>query len=136
MIAVSACLAGFRCRYDGKDKANSEIVALFKSGGAIPVCPEVMGGMPTPRPASEMMPGGGVKNVNGEDVSACFQKGAEETLRICRLYGITRALLKSRSPSCGRGCIYDGTFSGRTRAGNGITAELLLQNGIAVEAVE
>ena len=136
MIAVSACLAGFRCRYDGKAKDNSEIVALIKSGGAIPVCPEVLGGMPTPRPPSEIMPGGGVKNVNGEDVSVFFAKGAEETLRICRLYSVTRALLKSRSPSCGRGCIYDGTFSGRTRAGNGITTELLLQNGIAVEAVD
>jgi len=136
LIAVSACLAGYRCRYDGGTKENAEIVGLVKSGQAVPVCPEVMGGMSTPRPPSEQQPDGSVKNILGEDVTGFFERGAQETLRICKLYGVTRALLKSRSPSCGCGRVYDGTFSGRTHAGNGLTAALLLANGIAVEAVD
>ena len=136
MIAVSACLAGYRCRYDGEAKENTEIVALVKSGKAIPICPEVLGGMPTPRSPSERMPDGSLCNIHGEDVTAFFKKGAEETLRICQLYGVTYALLKSRSPSCGCGEIYDGSFSGKTREGNGMTSELLLRHGIAVKAVD
>ena len=135
MILVSACLAGFPCRYDGETKSNDEVCALVCQGLALPVCPEVLGGLPTPRLPSERTPDGvKVLQCDGTDVTAAFRRGADETLSLCRQYGVTRALLKSRSPSCGLGSIYDGTFSGKLRPGNGLTAELLESNGIRVEA--
>ena len=135
MILVSACLAGFPCRYDGETKSNDEVCALVRQGLALPVCPEVLGGLPTPRLPAERTPDGAcVLQSNGTDVTDAFLRGADETLSLCRKYGVTRALLKSRSPSCGLGSIYDGTFSGKLRPGNGLTAELLESNGIRVEA--
>ncbi len=133
MIIVSACLAGYRVRYDGKTVPNEEIVSLMKRGEAIPVCPEMLGGLPCPRTPSERTPDGGrVIMRDGKDVTEAYRKGAEETLRMARLYGCTHAILKARSPSCGCGTIYDGTFSGTLKEGNGVTAELLLENGITV----
>ncbi len=133
MIIVSACLAGYRVRYDGKTVPNDEIVSLMKRGEAIPVCPEMLGGLPCPRTPSERTPDGSrVIMRDGKDVTDAYRKGAEETLRMARLYGCTHAILKARSPSCGCGRIYDGTFSGTLRDGNGVTADLLLENGIAV----
>lgn len=141
MVIVSACLAGIRCRYDGKSSLNTAVVELMEKGEAIPVCPEQLGGCATPRPAVEISGGTGadvldgraeVKTKNGEDRTKELIFGAEEVLRIARLTGAEKAILKARSPSCGCGKIYDGTFSGRLIEGNGVTAELLLRNAIQV----
>ena len=135
MIIVSACLAGYRCRYDGKTVPDQEIIDLVKSGKAIPVCPEMLGGLPCPRVPAERTPDGRyVLMRDGTDVTEAFLRGAEETLRLAKLYGCDCAILKARSPSCGMGTIYDGSFTNTLRAGNGVTAELLLQNGITVES--
>ena len=134
MIIVSACLAGYRCRYDGKTAPNEEIVALVKRGEAIPVCPEMLGGLPCPRvPSERSADGARVLAKDGKDVTEAFERGAAETLRLARLYECGRAILKARSPSCGCGKVYDGSFSGTLRDGNGVTAELLLRSGVAVE---
>lgn len=130
-ILVSACLLGTACRYDGKAKANEKVVGLLKKETLIPVCPEQLGGMTTPRLPSEIR-GDRVVNEAGEDVTACYQKGAEEALKLAKLYGCSLALLKERSPSCGCGQIYDGTFSKNLTEGDGITARLLKKNGIRV----
>ena len=97
----------------------------------VPVCPEILGGLPTPRTPSERQ-GERVMSKTGADVTAAYQKGAEEALRLARLFGCRKALLKERSPSCGRRQIYDGSFSGRLIPGDGVTARLLEQEGIAV----
>lgn len=142
MLIVSACLAGKSCRYDGKAKPNDEIVALYEKGGAVLVCPEELGGLKTPRLPSEIQGGTGedvllgkarVAAKDGGDVTAAFILGAERTLEAARLHGAKRAILKAKSPSCGCGLVYDGTFSGKLREGNGVTAALLLQNGVEVE---
>ena len=131
MKIVSACLAGVNCRFDGKSRPNEKIMQLVKKGKAIPVCPEQLAGMPTPRENSEIR-SGKVFSVSGKDETAQIKRGAEETLKIARLAGATEAILKARSPSCGKGKIYDGSFSGKLVKGNGITTELLLKNGIKV----
>jgi len=135
MIIVSACLAGFPCRYDGKKAINSAVQQLVKEGKAIPVCPEQLGGLPTPRSAAEIK-AGKVINSDGDDVTEAFEKGAAVVLEIAQQYGCTDALLKARSPSCGKGLVYDGTFSGILTAGNGKTADLLMKNGITVMTEE
>lgn len=136
-MLVSACLAGFSCRYDGGCKADDRIVRLVREGRAIPACPEQLGGLSTPRSPAEIRKNdGAVMAADGRDVTAAFQKGAKEALRICRLYGLKKALLKARSPSCGVGSVYDGTFSGTLTDGDGVTAALLAANGILVETVE
>ncbi|MDO9577738.1 MAG: DUF523 domain-containing protein [Candidatus Cloacimonadales bacterium] len=131
MILVSACLAGIKCKYDGKDNAHEKIIELVRQGLTIPVCPEQLGGLPTPRPPSEIT-GQNVITIDGINVTENFQKGAEETLRIAKLVNCKKAILKQRSPSCGFGFIYDGTHSGKVIEGNGITAELLHKNGIKI----
>lgn len=130
-ILVSACLLGVACRYDGKRKPNEAVIALKEKYNLIPVCPEIMGGLPTPRLPSEIR-GETVIMENGEDVTDKYSKGAEETLRLARLFGCGKAVLKEKSPSCGSGRIYDGTFSKILTEGNGITAGMLLANGIRV----
>ncbi len=130
-ILVSACLLGVACRYDGKRKPNEAVIALKEKYNLIPVCPEIMGGLPTPRLPSEIR-GGTVIMENGEDVTDKYSKGAEETLRLARLFGCGKAVLKEKSPSCGSGRIYDGTFSKTLTEGNGVTAGMLLANGIRV----
>lgn len=130
-ILVSACLLGVSCRYDGKSKPNENVIALKDRYNIIPVCPEIMGGLPTPRTASEIQ-GCQVVMGNGTNVTKEYRKGAEEVLRLCRLFGCKRAVLKEKSPSCGCGKVYDGTFSGKLIDGNGITAKLLMENGIEV----
>ena len=143
MILVSACLCGVHCRYDGKAKPDEEIIALLRAGEAIPVCPEQLGGLPVPRPPAEIIGGDGEAVLNGsarvcnnlgQNVTEAFVMGAEETLLIARLSGAEKAILKANSPSCGAGVIYDGTFSGSTRAGDGVASALLKKNGIEVEA--
>jgi len=131
MIIVSACLAGINCRFDGKNKPNSKIMELVQKGEAIPVCPEVLGGLPAPRDPQEII-NDRVITIKGEDVTEQFEKGAKEVLRICKEHGCKKAILKSKSPSCGLGQICDGTFSGKMIEGDGITARLLRENGIEV----
>ncbi len=130
-ILVSACLLGCPCRYDGKNKPNAAVLSLRTEHTLIPVCPEQMGGLPTPRPPAERK-GDGVFTENGTDVTAQYRRGAEEALRLAALYGCSCAILKERSPSCGSGEIYDGSFSRTLVAGDGVTAELLKRQGIAV----
>ena len=130
-ILVSACLLGVSCRYDGKSKPNENVIALKDRYNIIPVCPEIMGGLPTPRKASEIQ-GCQVVMGDGTNVTKEYRKGAEEVLRLCRLFECKRAVLKEKSPSCGCGKVYDGTFSGKLIDGNGITAKLLIENGIEV----
>ncbi|KQC06063.1 MAG: hypothetical protein APR54_07780 [Candidatus Cloacimonas sp. SDB] len=129
MLIVSACLAGINCRYDGLNNYNPRIAELVRNGEALPVCPEQLGGLSTPRLAAEIQ-NGKVINTAGKDVSEYFTRGAFETLKIAKLINCRTAILKQRSPSCGYGEIYDGTHSGKTLIGNGITALLLLDNGI------
>lgn len=130
-ILVSACLLGCPCRYDGTAKADPRVLALMERHTLIPVCPEQLGGLPTPRLPSERREGG-VFDRGGKDVTAQYRQGAEEVLRLARLYGCTHAVLKERSPSCGSGQIYDGSFSHVLGPGSGVAAELLAQNGITV----
>ncbi len=130
-ILVSACLLGLRCRYDGGEKADACVLALGKRRALAPVCPEQLGGLPTPRPPSERT-GERVVTKDGADVTAAFCRGAEESLRLARALGCREAVLKARSPSCGCGTIYDGTFTGRCVIGDGVTAALLKANGVRV----
>lgn len=130
-LLVSACLLGCPCRYDGKSKPNDAVLALLDKHTLIPVCPEQLGGLATPRPPAERKDGG-VFTESGADVSAQYRRGAEEALRLAKLYGCTCAILKERSPSCGSGAIYDGSFSRRLIPGDGVTAELLKQHGITI----
>lgn len=131
-ILVSACLLGVNCRYDGNHGENEEILALLNDYHLVPVCPEQLGGMETPRLASERRGDNEVISQSGQDVTAFFEKGAGETLKLAKIFGCKKAVLKERSPSCGNGMIYDGTFSGNKIPGSGVTAALLKQNGIDV----
>ena len=128
---VSACLAGLPCRYDGRTNLKPEVAALVASGLAVPVCPEELGGLPTPRTPSELRDGR-VVAADERDVTAEFTAGAEAALYIAEEYGCCAAVLKARSPSCGCGRIYDGTFSRTLIDGNGLFAELLLKKGFEV----
>lgn len=130
-ILVSACLLGCCCRYDGQSKPCPQVLALMERHTLIPVCPEQLGGLSTPRPPAERREEG-VFTQTGGDVTAQYRRGAEEALRLARLYGCTHAVLKERSPSCGSGQVYDGSFSGRLTAGDGVAAALLKANGITV----
>lgn len=130
-ILISACLLGLYCRYDGKEIKLDGIESLMENYNLIPVCPEILGGLGTPRKPAERI---GIKVINslGEDVTAFFEKGAEETLKLAKLYKCRYAILKEKSPSCGYGAIYDGTFSGNLIKANGLTADLLAKYGIIV----
>lgn len=130
-VLVSACLLGIGCRYDGKHKANEEVLRLREKYNLIPVCPEVFGGLPTPRVPSERV-GDKVMMRDGSDVTDNYRRGAEEALRLCRIYDVKLAILKERSPSCGKNEIYDGSFSGTLTQRDGVTAELLKSEGINV----
>ena len=129
-ILISACLLGVCCRYDGASKPHPLAAALAERHILVPVCPEQLGGLPTPRPPAERRDGR-VATQSG-DVTEQYRRGAEETLKLCKLFGCEVAVLKERSPSCGHGQVYDGTFSGALTAGDGVTAELLTTNGIPV----
>lgn len=130
-ILVSACLLGVECRYNGKGVVEPGLKALMKDHCLIPVCPEIMGGLSTPRiPAERRMDR--VITKDGEDVTAAYEKGAGEVLKLARLFGCGAAVLKERSPSCGRGLIYDGTFTGTLTEGKGVCAECLEAHGIKV----
>ena len=130
-LLVSACLLGENCRYSGGNNYSPAVAALGERYELIPVCPEVLGGLPTPRPPAERT-GERVMGRDGTDVTAAFRLGAERALETALAQGITRAVLKERSPSCGSGQIYDGACTGRVIPGQGVTAELLSARGVAV----
>lgn len=130
-LLVSACLLGACCRYDGASREHPLAKKLAERYPLIPVCPEQLGGLPTPRPPAERR-GERVVTQSGEDVTERYRRGAEETLRLCRMLDCEAAVLKERSPSCGAGAVYDGTFSGVLASGDGVTAALLRDGGIPV----
>jgi len=142
-IIISKCLLGIPCRFDGKaiKQKNSDIFFNLHNKGSIPVCSEEMGGLPTPRPPAEIQGGDGIDVISGninvetknkEDVTLAYIKGAKETLQQARDNKIELAILKSRSPACGCGQIYDGTFSGKLKKGDGVTTALLKSAGYKV----
>lgn len=130
-ILVSACLLGVACRYDGKSKPNKDVIKLMEKHNLIPFCPEIAGGLPTPRFPSEIVKNK-VLNEKGEDVTTQYKKGADEALRLAKMYNCKYAILKEKSPSCGKGKIHNGKFDGGYADGNGITAQLFIKNGINV----
>ena len=147
-ILVSACLLGVNCKYSGGNNGNDELVKKLNDSGAciIPVCPEQLGGLPTPRIEFEITGGDGFDVLAGKaqvagkgsdyDATGNFLKGALEVQKIATVLGVKTAILKSKSPSCGAGLIYDGTFSKKTKAGFGVTAALLKRSGIEVKTEE
>lgn len=130
-FAASACLCGFPCRYDGKSKPNEKIKALFDEGRALPVCPEKLGGLATPRTPCEIQ-NGRIVSSDGEDRTEAYLLGSQKVLELCKKYKIKKAILKQNSPSCGSTHIYDGTFSKTLIPGEGCTTALLRKNGIEV----
>ena len=130
-ILVSACLLGSPCKYNGGDNLCPRLLELTQGHTLIPLCPEQLGGLSTPRPPAERKDGR-VITQSGKDVTECYQKGAAEVARLARLLGVEAAILKARSPACGCGSIYDGTFTGRKIPGMGIAAGLLTNHGITV----
>ena len=136
MILVSACLAGVDCAWDGKNRLDPKIKEMVDKKEAIAVCPEVLGGRGIPRTKTEIrVSTAKVIDENGVDVTAELLKGAEKTLEIAKKYNIKEAILKSKSPSCGVGQIYDGSFKGKLADGDGITAALLKREGILCRGI-
>lgn len=145
MIAMSACLAGIACRYDGKEKGCAECKARILEGDVVLICPEVMGGLPTPRPPAEL-PGGDAQavwagesrivNRDGRDVTEEYLAGAEKVAALCREHGIQEVWLKAKSPACGCGWVYDGSFTGRLTEGDGILACRLKKDNIKIVTIE
>ncbi len=145
MRLISACLLGMRCTWSGNDNKNDRAIELSKVETLIPVCPEQLGGLATPRAPQEIQGGTGedvldnacrVLNKNGEDVTTEFITGAEETLEIVRQLNIKEFIARSRSPSCGCGRVYDGTFRDRLIDGDGVTTALLRRSGIRITPEE
>jgi uncharacterized protein YbbK (DUF523 family) len=145
MKLVSACLLGVNCNFEAKNWLNLQLLDELKKGNLYPVCPEVLGGFSVPRVPAEIQGGTGadvlsgkakVVNMNGEDVTDQFLKGAQETLRIAEAVGAKEALLTERSPSCGCGLIFDGSFKNKFISGDGVTAALLKKNSIKVTCIK
>lgn len=130
-VLVSACLLGVNCRYSGDGALMEGARELMARAELIPVCPEMLGGLPTPRPPAERKDGR-VINCEGGDVTEAYARGAREALSLARLFGAKCALLKERSPSCGAGEIYDGSFSCARIPGDGVAAALLKAHGVEV----
>ena len=130
-ILVSACLLGIRCRYNGLAKTDEAILRLAEKHTLIPFCPEIYGGLSTPREPSEMRDGR-VYARTGEDVTTQFQIGAEEAVKAAHITGCELAILQDRSPSCGAGMIHNGLFDGGLVPGDGVAADLLRKSGICV----
>lgn len=130
-VLVSACLLGLACRYDGKGKTYGQLEGLERACVLIPACPEQLGGLATPRPPAERR-GCRVETEAGTDVTAQYERGAAQALFLAEKYGCRLALLKEKSPSCGCGRVYDGTFSRTLIPGDGVTAELFRKRGIEV----
>ena len=132
-ILVSHCFLGEPCRYDGASRLDRQIIELHRAGhNLIPVCPEVLGGLDVPRSPAELQPDGRVVTQDGQDVTAAYRAGAERVLKIARENDCTLAILKARSPSCGSGEIYDGTFTHTLKGGWGVAARMLAEAGIEV----
>lgn len=135
MILVSACLVGINCKYSGGNNYNQKIFDLVKEGKAIPICPEQLGGLNTPRKPVELKVINGKRYAidnEGNDLTENFERGALEVLNLAKNLNINKAILQPRSPSCGVNKIYSGNFDNKLVDGNGILAELLKQNGIDV----
>jgi len=139
MILISACLIGVNCNYNGQNNALPSLDKIPKH--IVPICPEQLGGLPTPRPPAEIILGDGkdvlegnakVITIKGDDVTENFIFGAEQVLKIAQVCKAKEAILKANSPSCGKGLIYDGSFKGKLKKGDGVTTALLEQNGIKV----
>ena len=130
-ILVSACLLGENCKYNGGNNKNEDVIKLGEKHTLVPICPECFAGLPIPRTPAEIKDGR-VYNKLGEDITDAFEDGAEKALYVAEESGCRVAVLKERSPSCGFGKIYDGTFTGTLTNGNGIAAQLLWENGITV----
>lgn len=149
MYIISACLLGENCKYNGGNNYNDKVARFADENKdkIILICPETLGGLPVPRERAEIFNGTGEDIINGcdktavlselnEDWTKAFLKGAEEVLGKAREFGATKAILKANSPSCGCGTIYDGSFSGKKKAGDGVTAALLKKHGIEVVTEE
>lgn len=141
MLLISACLLGLPCRYDGAACPSPAAMQSMQQRKVVPFCPEQMGGLPTPRLPCEIQGGDGravlrgqarVRDCAGNNLTVEFLRGAHATLAFCQQWGIRQAMLKSRSPSCGCGTIYDGSFGGVLRPGDGVTSALLKQQGIDI----
>ena len=139
MMLISACLVGINCKYNGGNNYNKKALELVKKGLAIPICPEQLGGLTTPRNPSE------IKTIDNEvrvidnknnDVTKEFERGANEVLKLAKILNVDKVILKSKSPSCGIGKVYDGTFSNKLIDGNGILVKLLMDNNIEVIDIE
>jgi uncharacterized protein YbbK (DUF523 family) len=130
-LLVSACLLGTECNHEGRHSRRAEVEALAATHRLVPICPEVCGGLSTPRPAAERV-GDRVVNGAGDDVTDSYARGAQAAVDLARAVGARRAVLKARSPSCGSAQVYDGTFSRTLRAGAGVTAEALRAAGLEV----
>jgi uncharacterized protein YbbK (DUF523 family) len=144
-LLVSACLLGLHTTFTGADKRHPAVLALGEDHQLVPFCPEQLGGLGTPRPPAEIQGGTGedvldgrapVVTSEGEDVTDAFLRGAREAAATARLVGARRAVLKARSPSCGVGAVYDGSFSRRLRPGSGVAATLLVREGLEVVTEE
>ena len=143
-ILISACLLGVNCRYDGGNSRDENAINIHQSDELIPVCPEEAGGLPTPRPAVEIVGGDGndvldgkarVLTADGVDKTEEFLKGAQFALELAQSQDATSVILKSKSPSCGCGEIYDGSFSSTLISGDGVTTALLKRHGIEVISI-
>lgn len=145
MKLVSACLLGVNCNFEGKNWQNPQLIKEFAKGELFPICPEVLGGLAVPRVPSEIQGGDGsdvlegkasVVNLQGIDVTDEFMIGAYDALKIAQAIGAKEALLIEKSPSCGCGIIFDGSFTGKFKEGDGVTAALLKKNGIKVTCIK
>ena len=146
-LLISACLLGVACNHEGRGSPRAVVDELARHYRLVPVCPEVLGGLPTPRAAAELRGGDGadvvvgtgnarVVNVEGDDVTAAYRRGAEAAVAVARAVGAERAVLKARSPSCGSAAVYDGSFSRRLVPGRGVTAAALAAAGLEVGSEE
>jgi uncharacterized protein YbbK (DUF523 family) len=136
VVVVSACLLGVPCNHRGSGRADPAVAALAATARLIPVCPEVAGGLPIPRPAAERGSDGRIRTESGEDVTEFYERGAAHTVELALTTGASRAVLKARSPSCGSVQIYDGSHRGQLVAGEGVTTEALRRAGIDVVSEE
>lgn len=135
-ILVSACLLGVPCNHRALASPSAAVASLGERHQLIPVCPEVAGGLPTPRPAAERQPDGRVLTTSGADVTDAYRRGADHTAALARAVGASEAVLKARSPSCGCASVYDGTFTRTLVEGEGLTAAALRAAGIRVVSEE
>ena len=134
VLLVSACLLGVRCNHRGEASPSAEVAGLAGRYRLVPVCPETLGGLPTPRAPAELQPDGTVRTVAGSDVTEAYRRGAAATVALAEALGVTGAVLKARSPSCGCHQVYDGSFQHRTVRGAGVTAAALAAAGVDVRS--